>query len=97
VDARDQVKLGALLDMGHAYTGVEIVRPVKDGPTTVGHEPVTGAQLLMHLLRSAGWVVRLREPVATVTGDTPPRTGVSLRLMRGGAGPNAASEDEVAR
>jgi hypothetical protein len=61
---------------GHAhYTGVEIVRPVKDGPTTVGHEPVTGAQLLMHLLRSAGWVVRLREPVATFTGGPPPRTG----------------------
>lgn len=94
MDARDQVKLGALLDMGLAHAGLEVVRPRKNGAAIIGYEPVDGAVLVAKLMAAFGWSVRPREeeplPVARVfpvrAEPTPGRAGPAamLRLVRPG-------------
>lgn len=82
MDAREQAKYGALLDMGLAHCGLEVVEPVREGAQIVGYQPVTGTRLVATLL-VRGLVTRLREPTETRTGpagraDAP----TMLRLMR---------------
>lgn len=78
----DHVKLGALLDMGLAHAGLEVVGPVRDGAAIVGYEPITGAQLVATLW-VRGLVTRLREPVTSHTGPTGAAGGATtLRLLR---------------
>lgn len=83
MNAADQAKLGALMDMALAHAGLEVVRPVRAGAAIVGYEPITGAVIAATLL-VRGCVLRLREPTETVTGAQPGRAShaTMLRLVR---------------
>lgn len=86
VNADEQLRLGALLDMGLAHAGLEVVAPERAGASIVGYRPIGGAQLVATLLAARGCIVRLRNPALVSTGAHPGRAANAtvLRLHRRG-------------